>query len=301
MKYEIGVYDLCPCGSGKKYKFCCAGNGKEYRRGRYPLGTVVLYGPDDKTTTKIAACVIRHEFDNAEIIERWVGTNVLEDPKVFDEIKRFFARHGVANVVSSDANFGCPHEEGPDFPVGQDCPFCPFWAGKQGTARRKGGLKNEQIQIAQGEHEKELARDYDAIFARVNAIIGSDADDLDREAAMDRLFAHLQANLQLPCEVTGTEDFQWEERYVIGGWDPREYKQLKKAQPSYTDRYQLLGIERKAQSKWMMCPDDIAARVQRIGDGKIFVLGLCELELVDESSPNVRLLEDYSVWFANSR
>jgi hypothetical protein len=28
---------------------------------------------------------------------------------------------------------GCPHEEGEDFPVGEDCPFCPFWKGKQGS------------------------------------------------------------------------------------------------------------------------------------------------------------------------
>ncbi len=26
---------------------------------------------------------------------------------------------------------GCPHEEGADFPSGQECPYCPFWHGKQ--------------------------------------------------------------------------------------------------------------------------------------------------------------------------
>jgi hypothetical protein len=34
----------------------------------------------------------------------------------------------------SDGNMGCPHEEGQDFPHGEDCPFCPFWKGKQGSA-----------------------------------------------------------------------------------------------------------------------------------------------------------------------
>ena len=29
-----------------------------------------------------------------------------------------------------------PHEEGLDFPNGEDCPFCPFWKGKQGSKRR---------------------------------------------------------------------------------------------------------------------------------------------------------------------
>lgn len=32
---------------------------------------------------------------------------------------------------------GCPHEEGEDFPVGENCPFCPFWKGKQGSGRRE--------------------------------------------------------------------------------------------------------------------------------------------------------------------
>jgi hypothetical protein len=36
----------------------------------------------------------------------------------------------------SDGNMGCPHEEGLDFPVGEDCPFCPFWKGKQGNNQK---------------------------------------------------------------------------------------------------------------------------------------------------------------------
>jgi hypothetical protein len=35
--------------------------------------------------------------------------------------------------VATDRNMGCPHEEGKDFPVGGDCPFCPYWKGKQGS------------------------------------------------------------------------------------------------------------------------------------------------------------------------
>jgi hypothetical protein len=134
-RFDVGPYDPCPCGSGAKYKFCCATKAKSNRRGKYPIGTVCYYGPDDKVTTKIAASVILG--DKAEpILERFVGTNVVRDPKVAEQIKQFFARHGVKSVVISDGNMGCPHEEGEDFAEGADCPFCPFWAGKQGTARR---------------------------------------------------------------------------------------------------------------------------------------------------------------------
>jgi hypothetical protein len=91
-----------------------------------------LYGPDDHTTTKIVAAVIKCE--NAEpILERWVGTGIGNNPKVQRQMKAFFDRHHVKSVVAAEGNLGCPHEEGLDFPEGEDCPFCPFWAGKQGT------------------------------------------------------------------------------------------------------------------------------------------------------------------------
>ena len=87
----------CPCGSGKKYKHCCYGKGVEddlgWESGRqqpqYPIGTVALYGPDDKTTTKIAAGVILRDGAEA-IIKRWVATDVTTNPKVQQEMKDFF-------------------------------------------------------------------------------------------------------------------------------------------------------------------------------------------------------------------
>jgi hypothetical protein len=101
---------------------------------RYPLGTVAFYGPDDKVTTKVVAGVVRRE--GAEpIIERWVGSNARNNPKVKRQVQQFFQKHGVHSVVTSEGNIGCPHEEGVEFSTGEDCPLCPFWKGKQGTAR----------------------------------------------------------------------------------------------------------------------------------------------------------------------
>jgi hypothetical protein len=131
----------CPCGSGKKYKHCCFGKEDDLDLGsgrqppQYPIGTVVLYGPDDKKTTKIAAGVILHVGAEA-IIERWVATDVTTNPKVQQEMKDFFLQHGVKSVAMSEGNMGCPHEEGEDFPHGEDCPFCPFWKGKQGSNKK---------------------------------------------------------------------------------------------------------------------------------------------------------------------
>jgi hypothetical protein len=93
---------------------------------KYPFGNVALYGPDDQVTTKIAAAVIPRE--GAEpIIERWVGTDVMTNPKVQRELHDFFQKHNVQSVAMTDGNIGCPHEEGQDYPPGEDCPSCPFW------------------------------------------------------------------------------------------------------------------------------------------------------------------------------
>jgi hypothetical protein len=318
MSFDIGPYDPCPCGSGAKYKFCCAAKAKANRHGKFPVGTVAYYGPDDKTTTKIVAGVILRE-DAEPILERWVGTSVVRDPKIADEIKRLFAKHGVKNVVVTDGNLGCPHEEGEDFPDGEDCPFCPFWAGKQGTAQRDDFEDNwdeldddddeedEDEDEPNGDEDGEVASaidgegdDFDEQFARVQAILGDAEMDFDQ--AVNVLLAHLQANLRLPCEVTGIEDFRWEEPYVLGGWSRAEYKRLKKTQPSYTDRFELLSLDRDEISEWMMFGgQDIGARVRRLSDGKEFVLGLAELEPTDKRSPNYRHIRDYAVWFVNSR
>jgi HEAT repeat protein len=150
---RIGRNDPCPCGSGKKFKKCCygivevgeetdsdhaaalSGFHSDSPAKKYPIGTIAYYGPDDRTITKIVAAVVKNE--NAEpILERWVGTTVSNNPKVQRQIRGLFDRHKVKSVVTTDGNIGCPHEEGMDFSRGEDCPFCPFWAGKQGSAPR---------------------------------------------------------------------------------------------------------------------------------------------------------------------
>jgi hypothetical protein len=310
--FELDPYDPCPCGSGKKYKFCCAEKHKANRHGKFPVGTIIYYGPDDKTITKIAAAVLMHEHAEP-IVERFLGENIASDTGAAEKIKKFFASHGVKNVVASSGVNGCPHEEGIDFPEGQDCPHCPFWAGMQGTARFSNHREVEAQELESQEDADEeqtaddddddpdfvTAEDADAAFERFEAVL-TDAQ-MDREQAIAKVAEYLQANLQLPCEVTGGEDFQWEERYVIGGWSPREYAQLKKTQPSYRDRFQLLSISCNKSSDWMMFEEDIAARVRRISDGKRFDLGLCELEATDQNSQNYELIRDYAIWFVNSR
>ena len=60
-----------------------------------------------------------------------MGSQVRTNPQVCEEIESFFAQHNVASVSVSEGNIGCHHDEGLDYPVGGDCPFCHFWKGKQ--------------------------------------------------------------------------------------------------------------------------------------------------------------------------
>ncbi len=141
----------------------------------------------------------------------------------------------------------------------------------------------------------------DAQDKRIAAILG-EIEDLTFDETIDIYYEYLKTNLSLPCEVTGIEDFRWEEFYVFGPGDEEEYDHLKKTQPSYTDRYELPGIDRKGKSEWMLCWEgDIGANVRRISDGREFLLGLSELEATDKKSKNYQLLDDYSVWLVNNR
>ena len=135
---------------------------------------------------------------------------------------------------------------------------------------------------------------------RIKSILG-DYEEMDHDDAVTKYAKYLKANLDLPCTVTGLEDFAWEETFVWGGGDEDEYEEEKKTLPSYEDEYEILEICHGKGSEWMMFDDDIAVRVMRTSDQKDFILGLSELEVVDQKLPQYQLLDDYSCWFVNNR
>jgi hypothetical protein len=137
---------------------------------------------------------------------------------------------------------------------------------------------------------------------RIAAVLGDDAAELDLFEGIERFLAHLKKTLRLPCQVTGIEDFQWEEFYVLGPGSRKDYVMLRQTQPSFRDTYMLLGIEKGLASEWMMYPlEDLTALVRRDSDGREFYLGLSELKAVDKTADEYRLLDDYGVWFAGCR
>ena len=132
---------------------------------------------------------------------------------------------------------------------------------------------------------------------RILAVIGN--DDVETGEALQHWYRHLLSSLKLPCDVTGIEDFQWEEFYVVGPGDTTEYHNLRRKRPSYRDIFELTAIDIGSDSEWSMFADDLKAHVRRKTDGKHFVLGLSELKATKESSFEYQLLHDYAVWLTN--
>jgi len=137
----------------------------------------------------------------------------------------------------------------------------------------------------------------DEDIARVMAILCVD-NEKDMEVTDQNLakyFGYLNENIDFSGVVTGIEDFTWEEYYVIGPGDRKEFEKLKKTRPSYTDKYEILSLDDYDLDY------GIFVNVRRISDKKRFTLPLADLKAVEKSSNNFRLLDDYSVWFVNYR
>lgn len=105
---------------------------------------------------------------------------------------------------------------------------------------------------------------------------------------------YLQKNIIFPCDLTGREDFHWEEIYVFGGGDKKEYAELKKTQPSYTDSFTFMSFDNQIDDK-----DGLMVKVKRLTDRMQFVLPLADLKVMDKTSSNNELINDYAVWYVN--
>lgn len=98
----------------------------------YPMATVTYYGPSDSLASKVAVGVIQVEGGEVEPLERWFSEvkDVRLDPEINEAIVHFLQKTGVKSVVAPDRILGCPHEEGVDYPDGEKCPKCTFWANR---------------------------------------------------------------------------------------------------------------------------------------------------------------------------
>ncbi|MCU0540704.1 MAG: hypothetical protein MUE44_00780 [Oscillatoriaceae cyanobacterium Prado104] len=129
--------------------------------------------------------------------------------------------------------------------------------------------------------------------SRISKILNAKNIDVNVKK-LTKYLEYLKQNIKFPCRVTGREEFIWEEEYLFGGGSKKQYEKLKKTQPSYTDTFAISQFEDAFDTD-----EGIIVKVQRLSDKKEFILPLVELEASDNNSPNDRLLDDYSTWFAN--
>jgi hypothetical protein len=95
----------------------------------YPVATIAYYGPDNTRASKVTVGIIQQEGGQVALLERWFSEeDVRFDALICNSILQFAKTQRVRTLVMANPIIGCPHEEGIDYPEGENCPRCPYWA-----------------------------------------------------------------------------------------------------------------------------------------------------------------------------
>jgi hypothetical protein len=97
----------------------------------FPQATLAFYGPDDQMATKAVLGIFLREEEEPTLHkffseERDVRFKVDVQQTIIARLNE----HAVRSLMMVEKIFGCPHEEGIDYPDGEACPQCPFWKGR---------------------------------------------------------------------------------------------------------------------------------------------------------------------------
>ena len=101
------------------------------RKTGYPLATLAYYGPDNTRASKAVVGIVASEkAADVELLHKWWSdaSDIRTDPAIIEQILTFLDEKHVQRVAMIDRIIGCPHEEGIDYPEGESCPQCPYWA-----------------------------------------------------------------------------------------------------------------------------------------------------------------------------
>jgi len=102
------------------------------RKTGFPVATLAYYGPNDKFASKAVVGIIQASGEEPSDLRRWYGgeVDIRQDFAITQEILEFIVQSKPHRVVAVEKIIGCPHEEGVDYPLGEKCPQCPFWANR---------------------------------------------------------------------------------------------------------------------------------------------------------------------------
>ena len=101
------------------------------RKTAYPLATLAYYGPDNTRASKAVVGIVDSEqASDVSLLQKWWSdtSDIRTDQAIIEQILSFLDEQHIQRVAMVDRIIGCPHEEGIDYPEGEDCPQCPYWA-----------------------------------------------------------------------------------------------------------------------------------------------------------------------------
>ncbi len=137
-------------------------------------------------------------------------------------------------------------------------------------------------------------RDHKATEKRIAAVFGTDSVPEVGKKTLQIYRAYLLQHVAEETVLTGREDFLWEEFYVFGPGDKKEYEELKQTRPSYTDDFAFTDILKKT-----IDDHDLIAEVKRLSDGKKFEIGLSWLTTKKKKTEAYQVLDDFATWIVN--
>jgi hypothetical protein len=96
-----------------------------------PKATLAFYGPDNKRASKAVLGIFLRDDDDV-ILHKYFDDekDVRFSIKIQEDILARIREHEVRTLIMREGIFGCPHEEGIDYPDGEECHKCPFWKGR---------------------------------------------------------------------------------------------------------------------------------------------------------------------------
>ena len=108
----------------------------------HPTGTIGFYGPDNTIATKAVVGIMVSDEAEPDVFRFFNHhRDVRHDEEILEQIIECLRDHQIRSLVFTENIFGCPHEEGTDYPEGEACPQCPFWKDKD----RHASLLGEDI------------------------------------------------------------------------------------------------------------------------------------------------------------
>jgi hypothetical protein len=96
----------------------------------YPLAIIVFYGYSDQCAVKAVIGIVNVAGAPPAHMEKWSCEqgDLRKDVASIKAFFRYIESHKVRSVALTPGIYACPHEPGSDYPQGDSCPHCPFWA-----------------------------------------------------------------------------------------------------------------------------------------------------------------------------